>query len=1027
MTRSVRRAVEHHRAGRRDEAAKVYRHVLTQEPAHADALNLLGAVAHQAKDHNGATALMRRALRVRPHPEYASNFGLALSALGRHADALAPLRAAIAERPDYVEAYSNLGNALEALGRFDAALADYRRAVRLDPHNADVAQNLGVAQQGRMNFAAAAAAFRHALVLRPDAAETLAQLAHQSQHMCDWAGLEAMSRRVRHLVGAGAPRVPPFVMLTLGSSAAEQLACASSAAAQVARATALPPRPAAARADGRIRLGYLSADFHQHATAFLIAELFERHDRRRFHVTGYSYGPDDASPMRRRLTGAFDRFVDLAALPHAAAARRIRDDGIDILIDLKGYTQHARPAILAHRPAPIQVNYLGYPGTLGADFADYILVDRHIVPPDQQPFYAERLVHLPHCYQVNDTRRPIAATIAGQPPTRTACGLPGAGFVFCCFNNSYKITPAVFAAWMRLLAAVPGSVLWLLEANAAVTGNLRAAAAAHGVDPQRLVFAPWAPLPEHLARYALADLFLDTLPVNAHTTASDALWAGLPVLTCMGETFVARVAGSLLHAVGLPELVTGSLAAYEAQALRLAQRPDELAALRARLAANRATAPLFDTAGFTRHLEAAYQTMWRIHAAGEPPRPFAVQPAETRPVPDVQQAMQAHQQGRRDEAARLYRRILAEDPANGDALHLYGVVAYQDGDFTTAARRITDALRVRERTEYLTNLGLALTALGRPEDAVAAFGRAIALYPDNAEANNNLGIALKKRDEPLPAAAAYRRALALRPDYPEAWFNLGLTTKQLGLAEQAIAAYDRAIALHAGYAEAHNNRAVALKDLGRPDEAGAAYARSIALLPTYAQAHSNHGILLKDLGRVAAAAAAHRRAIALCPDLADGYNNLGNTLIGEPDLTDTIAAYRRTLRLDPMFAEAYFNLGVAMHTLRRPAAAAACFKGALACRPDYVDALGQLVHQSQYSADWTHYVAQERRLRAMLATGKGQVAPFVMLTLDSSAAEQLACASSAAAQVARATALPPRPAAARADGRIRLGYLSADF
>ena len=324
--------------------------------------------------------------------------------------------------------------------------------------------------------------------------------------------------------------------------------------------------------------------------------------------------------MRQRLARAFDRFLDVSKMPYRQAAELIHADQIDVLVDLTGYTGPTRSMILAHRPAPIQVNYLGYPSTMGADFIDYIIVDRFVVPADQQPFFSEKLVHLPDCYQCNDNKRPIAA----HAPLRADFRLPADAFVFCCFNNAYKITPDFFDIWMRLLRAVPGSVLWLLAYNEWAKENLAREAAARGVDPARIVFAPILPVPEHLARLRLADLFLDTLPYNAHTTASDALWAGLPLVTCVGDTFAGRVAGSLLRAVGLPELVTSSLEEYEALALRLARDPTFLAGLRARLANNRLTCPLFDTARFTRNLEEAYCQMHQRWVEGLAPAAFAV-------------------------------------------------------------------------------------------------------------------------------------------------------------------------------------------------------------------------------------------------------------------------------------------------------------------------------------------------------------------------------------------------------------------
>jgi predicted O-linked N-acetylglucosamine transferase (SPINDLY family) len=348
--------------------------------------------------------------------------------------------------------------------------------------------------------------------------------------------------------------------------------------------------------------------------------MIERHDRERFEVFGYALCDDDGSGVRRRLEKGFDRFVDIADSDPATAAAHIRADDIDILIDLKGNTQHARTQIPATRPAPLQVGFLVYPGTSGADYIDYMIADSIVAPFDQQPYFSERIVHLPGCYQPNDRQRPIAS----PGPSRVDCNLPEGSFVFCCFNNNFKIVPAIFDRWMRLLRAVPNSVLWLIATNRFVVENLRREAIARGVAAERLVFAPPIPLPEHLARHRHADLFLDTLPYNAHTTASDALWAGLPVLTCRGATFAGRVAASLLHAVGLPELVTDSLDHYERLAFELATDAARLAAMRHRLLVNRRTAPLFDGGAFASGLEAAYEIMWRRHRQGLPPAAFSV-------------------------------------------------------------------------------------------------------------------------------------------------------------------------------------------------------------------------------------------------------------------------------------------------------------------------------------------------------------------------------------------------------------------
>jgi protein O-GlcNAc transferase len=352
--------------------------------------------------------------------------------------------------------------------------------------------------------------------------------------------------------------------------------------------------------------------------------LFEKHDKQRFELTAISFGRHTTGAMRERLTQAFDRFIDVQNLTDRDVAKLITDLEIDIAVDLKGYTQDSRPGILAHRPAPVQVNYLGYPGTMGAEYIDYLLADRYLIPAEHQPYYTEKIVYLPDSYQVNDSKRAIAE----DTPTRAEAGLPESGFVFCCFNHNYKITPFMFEIWMRLLANVPDSVLWLFEDNPFVANHLKKAAQLSNIAPERLVFAPRVKLDAHLARQKLADLFLDTLPYNAHTTTSDALWAGLPVVTCMGNAFAARVAGSLLHAIGLPELVTENLQDYEALALKLATNPALLAEIKAKLAKNRLTYPLFNADRFRRHIEAAYLMMWERSQRGEAPVSFAVPPIE---------------------------------------------------------------------------------------------------------------------------------------------------------------------------------------------------------------------------------------------------------------------------------------------------------------------------------------------------------------------------------------------------------------
>ena len=607
-----------------DEAIAHWRQSLALVPNNPEPHTNLGLVLQDLGRLDEAIAYHCRAIDLKlDYPEAHTNLGLVLQELGRLDEAVACHGKAIDLRPDFPEAHTNLGAALEEQGRLDEAVACYRRAIDLKPDYPAAYTNLGLAFKELGRLDEVIACYRRTIELKPDCAVALAGLIHELQHRCCWEDLADRQRQVIQIIRRrqGQPlslkdAPAPFVLLALPSTPADQLACAEAFSAGYRRA----PPPAVVAPRDRIRIGYLSADFHDHATAYLIAELIERHDRDRFEVIGYSIGPNYDDDMRRRLVAAFDRFVDLRPLSYPHAAERIRRDDIDILVDLKGYTQNARTKILALRPAPIQVNFLGYPGTMGCDFIDYVIADPVCIPPDQDAFYREKVVRLPDCYQPNDTRR----VIAEPSPSRSDCALPEQGFVFCSFNNSYKITPALFDIWMRLLTAVPGSVLWLLEANEWVEANLRREATTRGVEPDRLVFSPRRPLPDHLARHHCADLFLDTLPYNAHTTASDALWTGLPVLTCRGETFAGRVAASLLTAIGAPELITQTLAEYESMALRLANDPAALSAVREKIRRNRATAALFDTARYTRNIETAYGRIWERHRSGLPAETFDV-------------------------------------------------------------------------------------------------------------------------------------------------------------------------------------------------------------------------------------------------------------------------------------------------------------------------------------------------------------------------------------------------------------------
>jgi protein O-GlcNAc transferase len=609
---------------RHEEAIASYDKALAIKPAHTDALYNRGSALAQLNRHEEAIASYDKALAIQPNASAFYNRGNALKALNRHEEAIASYDQALAIKPDHVDALYNRGNALQALNRHEQALASYDKALAIKPDHADALTNRGNALQALNRHEEALASYDKALTLKPDYKYAFGDAAHCRAHICDWRNRNLMEQELVDDVRSGRPVVTPFAFLAMSENPADQRSCAHVFVRDRFPGNAPSRRDRVRYEHDRIRVAYLSADFHDHATAYLIAGLLEQHDRARFQTTGISFGPDSRGDMRSRLARSLDRFTDVRGKSDAEVARLIRESEIDVAVDLMGFTTNCRPGILARRPAPIQVSYLGYPGTIGAGFIDYIIADEFVIPRDHEMHYSEKIAYLPDCYQVNDSKRRIGE----RTPTRVEVGLPERGFVFCCFNNSYKITPQIFDIWMRLLQRVEGSVLWLYQRSPVTVANLRREAQARGIDPGRLVFASRVRLEEHLSRHRLADLFLDTLPYNAHTTASDALWAGLPVLTCAGTTFAGRVAGSLLHAVELPELVTNTLEDYEVLALRLATDESLLRKLKEKLARNRLSAPLFNAGRFRRHIEAAYTTMWEIHQRGEEPRTFAVMPLD---------------------------------------------------------------------------------------------------------------------------------------------------------------------------------------------------------------------------------------------------------------------------------------------------------------------------------------------------------------------------------------------------------------
>lgn len=597
-----------------DQALESFRKAIALKQNYVEAHSNKASALVALRQPERALALADRAIALqRDHVEAWMHRGIALTQLRRYADALQSYDQAIALQPGHALAHANRGAALLELNRHEDALASFDRALAIDPGNADFLENRAQAAAGAKRQAEAAADYERLLAQDPDRPWALGNLLHARMLCADWTGYETLRADIDAALAQGLPAAEPFGYQGVAASEPLLRRCTESyAATEFPPASELPVGPPVVRQDNRITIGYLCGEFRQHATTILMAGVYEHHDRGRFRLIAFDNGGADGSDYRRRVEAAFDEVIDIRGVSDADAAALVRDKGVDVLVNLNGYYGEGRMGVFAHRPSPVQVNYLGFPGTLGASYIDYLIADAVVIPPESRAHYTEKVVWLPDCYQANDPQR----RIAGDAPTRAQAGLPADAFVYCCFNNNYKITPATFDAWVRILQRVPGSVLWLLEDNAVASANLRAAAQARGLDPARLVFAPRQPLEQHLARHALADLFLDTLPYNAHTTASDALWAGLPILTQTGTTFAGRVTTSLLKALDLPELITDTAAAYEDLAVQLAQDRAQLRALRDKLGQHRRQAPLFDCARFTRHLEAAFERMVQRQRAG---------------------------------------------------------------------------------------------------------------------------------------------------------------------------------------------------------------------------------------------------------------------------------------------------------------------------------------------------------------------------------------------------------------------------
>ncbi|MGE0086139.1 MAG: tetratricopeptide repeat protein [Desulfococcaceae bacterium] len=975
MQKELAEAVHLHQSGQIQAAEKIYQQILARFPQQPDALHLSGLAAHASGDNEKAEKLIKNAI------------------LHSHAN------------PVY---YSNLGAVLKGMGRSDEAIDSYRKAVEINPKHCEAWYNMGLALVRKKDVPAAISCFEKALEIRPEYEEAYSSLFFQSQHVCDWdriarlaPGMDALTRNA--LAQSRKPAETPFMNMLRHADPAYNCAVAAAWAKQIQThmQQTVPVRfsfdqyrknPAK-----KIRIGYLSNGFHNHPTAHLMLGLFRVHKREQFEIYCYAYGKEDGTGYREKILQNCDKFLELTAMSHAQAAEQIYRDGIHILVDLIGFTGDNNTLLRmgAIRPAPVQVSYLAYPGTTGGDFFDYVITDRIVSPPEHTPHFSEKFVYMPNCYQINDSEQPISQ----KQMKRADFSLPENAFVFCSFNNNYKIEPVMFDIWMNILRRVPGSVLWLLRKHEAAEKNLKKAAQIRGIDPERLIFASILMKDEHLARHRLADLALDTRIVNGHTTTSDALWGGLPVITMQGSHFASRVSASILTAIGLPELITHSLQEYENLAVRLAGNPKEIFAVRKKLAENRIQSSLFDTPRFTIALEAAYRKMWELFLAGSSPKQMQIaegaqpvpQPRQIAPPPPVQSpapvmllppdlqreletAVRFHQQGNAQQAGAIYRNILELHPNHPDALHLSGVLCHQQGDYAKAVSLIEKAIAVFPHNPlYYSNLAASLHKLGKKDQAIFCYEKAIAIKPDYADAYyslgnlcraacrladaiahyqkvldfkpadpagvyNNMGVVWQDLGKNEKALECYQKALDAKPDYAEVYNNVGNTFRAMGDLPQAMASYRKSLELKPDAAEVLNNMGVVFQEMKEPENALSAYQKALEIKPDYAEVCNNMGLVLRQQNRTDEAISSYLKAIAIKPDYPEVHNNLGNALRAKKEWDKALSCFHKALEIKPDYADARHNMGNTFQDMGEPDKAISCYEELLHIHPEHVQA-----------------------------------------------------------------------------------------
>ena len=960
--------------GKLSEALKDFEFAISLNPLFADAYGNSGNVLSRMRSFDRAIDAYTRAIELNSeNPKNFYNRGNAFFELRRYSEALNDFGSAIKLNPNYAEAYCNLGVVQQHCNDYKNALINFDRSLHCRANFPEAWNNRGNILARLKFYNDASLSFQQARQINPDFPFLLGEILHSDAQSCHW---DDLPKHIELLVSAvleGKPASIPFAPLALIDSPDLHLKIAS---LWLEHKIPYPPSlgDIAQRPRGeKIHVAYISSDYYDHATSHLISELFELHDRTQFEVTALSIGLAKNDQVTSRIISAVDRFAEVGDKSDTEVAKFCRQIGVDIAIDLKGYTKDSRPGIFAERCAPVQMSWLGYPGTSASKYIDYIIADPIVIGEEDSKFYTENIIWMPYCYQANDRKRRIST----KKFRREDCNLPKDAIVLCCFNNSYKILPETFDSWARILAGVPSSILWLLDDNPLASDNLRKEALSRGVDPARLVFAERLPVGEHLARHELADLFLDTWPYNAHTTASDALWAGLPLITRSGRSFASRVAGSLLTAVGLDDLITHSTESYENLAISLLADPSRLAGIKRRLRSNVDSFPLFDSLGFTRSLEKAYTYAYEIFSMGKSPSNIKIEPVEYshskvdafcsfdnkppgvdggkvrqhiqvggRRVPtkfEIDAVQTAYRTGNLLLARKRASKLTRTYPKHPFGWKALGTFLQQSNDLLSAEKCFLKCLEFSpEDPEAFNNLGITYENLGRLEDAERSYVKAIELNPKSPDFLNNLADIYVKLGRFQEARGLSSRALAIKPGFFRAHCTIGVISRELKDFTAAQYHLKMAIQIDSKSAIAFNLLGSLMRDMGDYHAAEKAYREAISLVPDFSAAHANLALILKQFGDLEAAQFHCEESIRLNPQFAPAHNNLANVFLALEMFEKAEISCRNAICLDPSMAQAHNNLGYVLHSLGRYDEAVASLGEAIKLKPDFAEAHSNL-------------------------------------------------------------------------------------